>query len=174
MLLLPYENFFITSDLSKGEILERLKTLIYTENTFGIKFFNSSPNRSYTGEIDGSKFIIKRVIRNTNSFLPRISGKIERNKPGSDINIIMRLHNSVIIFMLLWCGFLGFGIIASNNTLGLNTETLIPLAMIGFMYVISMVGFKFESRKSKKDLIKLFEGKSVKKKSPETRGRYRK
>ena len=161
MKFLPTENIIYKTRLKEDEIINRLSGFIEPKKTFRFGIFSSGSAKSYEGQINGKKFKIKRIIGYRNSFLPRIDGIIEREFDGLTIKVKMRLHIFVIVFLCIWCGGVGLACIAFLtqvfNHSGFNPVALIPFGMLIFVYALTMGGFKFESRKSKKDLQNIFE-----------------
>lgn len=161
MKFLPTENITYRTKLKEEEIVKRLSEIIEPKKTFRLSILSSDSSKSYEGQINGQTFEIKRIIGYRNSFLPRINGIIERDFNGMTIKVKMRLHILVIVFLFIWCGAVGLGCLASLTRVFGNSEfnltTLIPFGMLIFVYLMTMGGFKFESKKSKKDLQTIFE-----------------
>jgi hypothetical protein len=153
MKYLPTENITFKSKLKTEEIDQRLSQLI------------SGSARKYEGEINGLDFEIKRIIDYRNSFLPRIKGVSVRDFDGATIKVKMRLHISVIVFICIWCSGVGFGLIfvLAQIIIHQTFSAVVfgPLAMLVFMYVMTMGAFKNESKRSKKDLQTLFEAEII-------------
>lgn len=75
----------------------------------------------------------------------------------------MKLHWSVFIFLLFWCLFILFTLITVfTNAEKVSAESFFPVLMLFVAYFFTMFGFKIESKKSKKDLEKMFEAKIIK------------
>lgn len=161
MRFLPVENITYKTQLKEEEIIRRISDIIEPEKIIRFGVFSSSSTKSYEGQLNGHTFDIKRIISYRNSFLPRINGIIERDFDGMTINIKMRLHILIIVFLCIWCGGVGIGCIAflikAFGSSEFNPTTLIPFGMLLFVYLLTMGAFKFESYKSKKDLQTLFE-----------------
>jgi hypothetical protein len=161
MNFLPTENITYKTKLKEEEILGRLSGFIESENSFRLTFFGSGSTKSYSGHINAGTFDIKRIINYRNSFLPRITGAIEKDFDGTTVKVKMRLHPFTIIFFFIWCGFVGLGCIAFLVEAWASSELtpgiLVHLGLLIFIYVLTMVAFKIESNKSKKDLQALFE-----------------
>ncbi len=163
MKFLPTENISFKTRLKEEEILKRLSDAIEPEKTFRAVRFGmlSGSTKPYEGQISGHTFTIRRIISYRNSFLPRINGIITNDFGRLTINVKMRLPIFVIIFLCVWCGAVGLACIAVL-TQGVRVSeshpaTLIPFSMLLFVYALTMGGFKYESRKSKKDLTALFQ-----------------
>ena len=164
MKYLPLENITYNSKLSPEEIIKVLNQNLEPYQTFRITGFGQSKkHKLFEGEISNSSFNIRRIIGYRNSFLPAISGTIEKDREGSKIIVKMRLHNLVLGFMILWFGGVIFALLAfSSSTLftgTFNKVSLIPIGMLIFGYALVLGGFKYESIKSKKCLAELFDSK---------------
>jgi hypothetical protein len=162
MKYLPFENITYKTKLDSDKILKRINEITEPQKIFrksGI--FGSTNYKPYEGYIDGMSFKITRITGYRNSFLPKIEGIIKKSFHETTVNVKMRLHPFVLIFMSIWCGGVGLGFLAVLNT-SINKGNfepiiLIPLGMLLFGYGLTTGGFKYESIKSKKYLAQLFE-----------------
>jgi len=155
---LPTENLVYHTSLSPEEVVQRLSAHTKTRRQGPTV---ASTSDRYKGSVSINTFNISRIIHSRNSFLPQIKGTIIPKAHTTEIQIRMRLAPEVIVFLAIWCGFVLFalgGLIydAIQNG-GINLFTFIPLTMILFAYVISMLGFKIESSRSQKFFQKLWE-----------------
>ena len=162
MKYLPFENITYHTKLESEEILKRINEIIEPQKTFRMTgIFGSSNHRPYEGNVNGNSFSMTRIIGYRNSFLPRINGKIEKDFRKTEVNVKMRLHPFVLVFMFVWCGGVGFGFLAflaaSIGKGAFDPAILVPLGMLLFGYGLTTGGFKYESIKSKKYLAELFE-----------------
>ena len=162
MKYLPFENITYQTKLDSEEILKRINEIIEPKKTFRMTgIFGSSDHKPYEGSVNGNSFSITRIIGYRNSFLPRIKGSIKKDFGKTVVNVKMRLHPFVLVFMFIWCGGVGLGFLAFlTSSLEKGTfepAILIPLAMLLFGYGLTTGGFKYESIKSKKYLAELFE-----------------
>jgi hypothetical protein len=161
MKYLPIENITYKTRLNEEELYRRLSNSMEPEKRLRFSFFGSSSTKTYEGKMSGQTFNMKRIIRYRNSFLPRITGIIEKDFDGLTITVKMRLHILVTVFLCFWCTGVGLASVAVLTQVISHSEfypqTMIPFGMLIFAYVITMGGFKFESNKSKKDLQALFE-----------------
>jgi len=167
MKYLPYENVIYQSKHSPEEILLKIQKVTEPKKLIRMNSFFSSDNNNkhYEGQIEGDTFKINRIIKYSNSFLPRISGFVESNQQGSRIHLKMRLHLFVKIFMCIW--FLGVGIgcitfgLQMLKTGSFDPVFVVPFGMLLFGYGLVTGGFKYESIKSKKHLATLFDAEMV-------------
>lgn len=162
MKYLPFENITYKTKLSSEEVINRIRNNIEPKRTFKITgIFGNGSHKAYEGTVNGMSFNIVRIIGYRNSFLPRIKGEIERDSFGTKINVKMRLHPFVLVFMIIWCSGVGLGFFSFlNASLKKGTfepEILIALGMLLLAYGLTTVAFKYESIKSKQYLAQLFD-----------------
>lgn len=169
---LPVEEYSILTSLSPEEVAQRLSQvtdLSRKRMQLQIPRFPQFKKTisTYTGSLSKTDFKISRNISYQNSFLPVIAGTIGSFSGKTEIRISMKLHIFVKVFMIIWLSLTGLAalgvIIVALNLLVrgrihvMNPMTLIPIGMFLFGYMLMLLPFKIESRKSKKDLNALFE-----------------
>ncbi|MFV0535899.1 MAG: hypothetical protein ACK5M3_00840 [Dysgonomonas sp.] len=145
--ILPIENITYKSSLSHNEVYNRLVSIIRTDKT-------------YIGGWTNNTFKIKRNINYRNSFLPQIKGEICREKNETLIIVKMTLPPAILVFVLFWLIFASFACVLSINTMimdGFEVFYLVPFGMLLFGYILVFTAFKYESLRSKMDLLKIFE-----------------
>ena len=162
MKFLPFENITYETSLDQNEVYQRLDEVIEPSTVFRkATIFGSTNDKPYEGSFSGNTFKIIRIIGYRNSFLPRIKGTIETSYNGTKVNVKMRLHPFVIVFMLVWFGLTGVGCFAAlANIFGnesFDSMNMRPFGMLIFGYALVTLGFKYESIKSKKFFAQLFE-----------------
>jgi hypothetical protein len=160
MKYLPFEYIVYRTDLSEQEVVIRLSSYIETKKNHFV--FKNKSIKEYEGFINGKNFEINRIIKSRNSFLPQISGSIHQNNYQTQIKVEMKLHWSVMIFLILWCLFIFFSLIFIERKI-VTFDSFIPFLMLIFAYFLTMYGFKSESKKSKEDLKKIFEAEYTRK-----------
>ena len=159
MKYLPYEHITYKTNLSEQEVLTRLSGFVEPKK-FGL---GRNYIKEYEGSIDNNSFEISRVIQYRNSFLPDINGIIQKNNNGTEIQVIMRLNLFVLIFLLFWCSISTCVFIMITLTQKkISVEFFMPLLMLIFVYALTMVCFKIESKKSKEYLRRSFEAEIIK------------
>jgi hypothetical protein len=157
MKYLPFEHLIYKTDLTEKEAIKKLSDYIEAKRSSFI--FNNKSTKEYEGFINKNSFEINRIIKNRNSFLPQIMGTIQTSNDETQIEVKMRLHWAVSGFLIFWC----LGILVSiihdilNSSEKISIEFLIPILMLVFAYLLTMYGFKSESKKAKEDLRKIFE-----------------
>lgn len=166
MSFLPYEKLTISTYLGVEEAINRLANAVDAPKSLPLTWpFGKRSDKAYEGKISGDRFKISRIINYRNSFLPIVEGKIQTDPFGSGtrIEITMRLHEVVIIFMLIWLSMVGWGAVlftlaflAEPKKIGLFA--LIPAGMFVFGCLLTIIPFKIEAAITKKFLLQLFDG----------------
>jgi len=166
MKLLPFENYFLESNLSESEIISKLQEQIEPKKYARFAFLkDKSEYKPYEGSISGSTFKINRLIRYRNAFLPMISGEVKQNGSRSRIHIKMQMMTVAVLFLVFWIFisvFIGtvFILIASDNP-GFSFAWIVPIVLLLFGYAMAIFGFSGESARSKQFLKDLFQGDEV-------------
>ncbi|WP_313092138.1 hypothetical protein [Chryseobacterium flavum] len=159
MKYLPFERITYLTNLSEQEIITRLSGFVEPRK-YG---FRRSYVKDYEGFVNEKNFEISRIIQYRNSFLPQISGIIQKNNYGTEIEVTMKLHVFVFIFLLFWCSIaIGIFIMIGSTEKKMSVEFFMPLLMLLFVYALTMIGFKVESKRSKEYLKKSFEAEIIK------------
>ncbi|CAM3062455.1 hypothetical protein DRF59_17130 [Chryseobacterium flavum] len=159
MKYLPFERITYRTNLSEQEIITRLSGFVEPRK-YG---FRRSYVKDYEGFVNEKNFEISRIIQYRNSFLPQISGIIQKNNYGTEIEVTMKLHVFVFIFLLFWCSIaIGIFIMIGSTEKKMSVEFFMPLLMLLFVYALTMIGFKVESKRSKEYLKKSFEAEIIK------------
>ncbi len=170
MKFVPFENITYQTKLSSEEIVFRidrsLRPPMGITDMFNVrKLLDERNARPYEGSVNSQFFSISRVISYKNSFLPRVKGSIVKDLNGTKINVKMRLHPLVMVFMFIWLGFTGFGFISflifSIQRGVLQPAMLMPLLMVLLGYTLMTGAFKVESLQTKEFLFNLFEAETI-------------
>tara|TARA_R110000868_G_scaffold384244_4_gene651676 strand:+ start:45 stop:572 length:528 start_codon:yes stop_codon:yes gene_type:complete len=160
MKILPIENITLVSNLRKEELLAILSENLQKKRGLRFGFTQPKNQKLFEGYLYNDSFEIQRVINYRNSFLPQISGKISTRLDKARIELKLKPHSFVLVFISLWLGGVGLGLIGS--LIGIFTQGVNPLAclplivMFGFGIGLTNFGFKTESKKAKNDLTKIF------------------
>ncbi|WP_330745640.1 hypothetical protein [Chryseobacterium sp. CP-77] len=162
MKYLPFERITYKTNLSEKEVLTRLSGFVEPKK-FGL---GKNYIKDYEGSVDNNSFEISRVIQYRNSFLPQINGKIQNGNNGTQIQVTMSLNAFVFFFLIVWCSFaliffIGVSIKAIREK-EIAVELFLPLGMLLFVYALTMVGFKSESKQAKEYLRRSFDAEIVK------------
>ncbi|MEP6794119.1 MAG: hypothetical protein ABJB16_07325 [Saprospiraceae bacterium] len=165
MNLLPFKNFSFSSKLNASEITDRLLAITEAEKFIRIPLFNDAETKMYEGQITDQNFSIRRLIKYRNSFLPRIKGEIKAVGNGTRIDVRMRLHVVIIIFVIFWCTMVGIGcfvfILLSIRDGRINPFILVPFMMLIVGYGVTVVAFNYECNKAKLDLEQIFQASAI-------------
>lgn len=162
MKYLPFERITYRTQLSEQEVITRLSGFVEPKK-FGL---GRNYLKEYEGSIHNNNFEISRVIQYRNSFLPQINGRIQKGNDGVKIEVALSLHAFVLFFLIVWCSFaliffIGVSIRAIREK-EISVELFLPLGMLLFVYVLTMAGFKSESKQSKEFLRRSFEAEIIK------------
>ncbi|TMM57907.1 hypothetical protein FEE95_00290 [Maribacter algarum] len=128
----------------------------------GMDFRLSKPKNQklFEGNYARNQFEIQRVINYRNSFLPQIKGNILPATSGSKIIAELKMHDFVLVFMLIWLGgaaLASIGTIYSILTNGIQSFfSAIPLVMLTFGAAMVYFAFKYEADKAVDELKRIF------------------
>ncbi len=158
MKLLPFDNILYKTILTEADVIKRLADVTAAETMFSLNIFECRSSKTYKGKIDNLAFKIHRITCYQNSFRPIINGVIEPADEGVIIKVKMRLHFFVLVFLLIFATGIGFSNVLKSVFVDLKLEwnSLIPLGISVIAYLVILGAYKLESRKSKKDLQKIF------------------
>ena len=159
MRFLPIENVVYKTSLKEDEIIERLSENVEPEKIFG---FGNNSAKSYRGKIIGQHFKIRRTTSHFMSknyryyFFPQINGVITNNS----ISVKMRPHTSIIVYLSVL--LVVMGLVCTGKLLYpflFDASIFIGglVAIILYLCIMTIIVFNLESRKSKKDLIEIFQ-----------------
>jgi hypothetical protein len=164
MKYLPFEKLRFESNLKEEKIRQRLADHISLK-TGRWTFRSDYDGKTYVGNLGTSDFEMSRIITQRNSFLPRIKGNFETNGSGTLITVRMRLSVFVGVFICIWMGLVGFSCLGvlisliSGSTF--KPMMLSPFGMLVFGYLLTLLSFKYESRKSIKHFEEWFEAEAI-------------
>lgn len=167
--IIPIEKLKYHSKLTKEELFIQLQTEVEIEKPFKFGDINASYSKSYIGKIYKDSFVIKRAINYRNSFLPIIKGTIKEDNNGTYIYVKMELHELIKVFMIIWCGGILLSCFATIYSLinenRADSENgifmFLPFLMLLVGILMTIIGFKTESKKSIKDMEKLLVAKLI-------------
>lgn len=123
MFFLPFEYFEIYTHLSPQEVCRRLCSVIEPWH-----WYPADINRFF-GTVYSDHFKISRKTGGGTALPPVILGKVEPDGTGSRIKITIRLDWSVVTWMILISGLMGFGI------LQMTSDALIALFPTGVFQI---------------------------------------
>ncbi|MFT3982079.1 MAG: hypothetical protein QM687_16545 [Ferruginibacter sp.] len=165
---LPFEKYTLTTKLSETAIRERLANNVQPRRGM-FSYAGDRSGRPYEGTMNGNLFTISRIIQHRNSFLPVINGEISSFLGQTEIRIRMGLDGFVKVFIILWLSFAGLACIVTSAVLIAKPAAifkndfpigmLVPFFLFIFGFLLMLLLFKYESKKSRAFLAGLFEAK---------------
>jgi hypothetical protein len=153
MWLLPYQNFYIVSQLKPDMAMQRLNENINPPplgNYFKRTFFRNTYGRIFNGSQSSNVFKIIPTTHGRNSFLPLTRCVVTDYGKGSKINIRLKLHPIIIIF----CFWILVVSLKINPIVHIDPAAY--FISVGF-YAFSLIMFKIEVKKYRKILESIFE-----------------
>ena len=150
MNLLLFRKITIVSSLTETELVSRLSEIVDLKKSSRFSFNYEDPTKLYVGQIESSRFKIYRIVKGTNSFRPIIQGNIIDNLSTRVIELKMRLHFIVVLFLLWLSGFIIYCIIKNSDS------DYSELIFIGLVLGMTIFFFNQECNKSTKDLEDIF------------------
>ncbi|SRR6266498_1886092 len=93
---IPYEKATFHSALNPSEICLRLGLVTSRASWNGW----APKEKDFVGTVHPNGFRIYRNIRNRNTYLPLLTGKISENKTGSQVDVVITLHPIAIVIMV--------------------------------------------------------------------------
>jgi hypothetical protein len=165
---LPVEDYVLTTKLSPQEVHNRIAANIEPRAGIRLSLLPRHTSKPYEGQIYNNQFTISRIIHYRNSFLPIIKGTISSYLSQTQIAITMKPHSFVLVFMLVWMGFVGLACVGilialaiKGNRLfggGFSPFAFIPFVMLVFGALLTHFAFKMESKKARLFLAYLLQG----------------
>lgn len=161
MKLLPFENITYRTKLGESEVRQIIENNIEPKDLFR-QFRSKKSDKLFEGEMYGNEFSVRRIITYRNSFLPKITGEIIDEGRERLVNVRLRLHVFVIVFLMVWfvslLSFLLFFLITQTNNEEFETiPILILLSMLIFGYGLTVGAFFYEAAKTKKIFSRLLQ-----------------
>ncbi|MBA3534031.1 MAG: hypothetical protein H0T73_19090 [Ardenticatenales bacterium] len=175
MRLLPSDSFTIETTATIPQLMEALQEHVEPKK---ILRWGWSAHKLFEGQVTEQGFNISRIIHYRNSFKPNIRGSFEAyassgnlfeaGVTGTNIKIEQKLSSFVLLFLVVWVGFMlqffffvlpGL-IVAPGGLIEGLTEVgpflLGPFGMLLFAFLIVTLAFWFEARKSRAALEEIF------------------
>jgi hypothetical protein len=153
MRLLPYQRATLVSALPPKDLMERLRS---STGKWAAPWSAGNQATIFTGSVGEDHFKLQRRINYRNSFNPQLIGRVQVQGNLTTIELTLRLHPFVAVFMGLWCGGLLLSVIAglalATGTGGLQPVLFVPMAMLVFGYVMTTGFFHVERSKALNEL----------------------
>jgi hypothetical protein len=115
-------------------------------------------SRTFQGTVTDDSFEIQRIISYRNSFLPTVRGTIQADSLGSSVSLTMRPSAFTLIFLVIWLAIAISGALASLASAPAAAQgngRLVPVALVAFVWLMTMGGFYFEAAKAERALIRI-------------------
>lgn len=158
--ILPQLEYRIDSAKSPEDIYAILNSVTVPRG----ELFCDSRDAEFTGEVNPSDFKIVREVTGRiyleNDFRPVIQGKIRVERGQTVIDIKMRLHLFVQIFLTVWFGGVGISFLSGLLTVFTKGENGVPMLLgsVGFFafgQALARIGFHFSAQYTRKILEEL-------------------
>lgn len=149
MKLLPFHRFEINSPLDRQAALAAMAAHTEDRKWFRWRWPNSANDDRFEGDVTIDGFNVCRIIGYRNSFLPVIEGQVHASGRGSRIAITMRPFVFVLVFCAVWMIVVA-GMLFSDFW-------PMALAMLAFLYAMTMGAFWFEAAKQERVLRHIFQ-----------------
>jgi len=159
---LPYENFYIDSNLDPVTAEADLAAEVGPDLEFSLySAFRQRYDSCFFGSIANGSFRFRQQINYRNPFLPMITGAIEPHSGGSRVHVQMKMHVVAMVIVGTWLGATGLATIIF--LLLRPTEDFLAYAevfflMFSFGYLITILLFRFEAPRAKKTLAAILQG----------------
>ena len=157
MLLLPFQQLTLYTQLHPDEVYRRLAAAVEPVRNF--RDHCSRDHKPYQGKINPPRFKITRVIHDRNSAVPAITGRIRSESAGSRIEVVLRLHIAVALFITIWLVVVATSavtIASDAHSRGRSPAmALVWAGIIVFVCTAMQGGFVVESRKDQRFLEEL-------------------
>jgi hypothetical protein len=152
MSLLPSERFVLDAPAAPDDVRDRLLNAVAPRRRLSIR----KPQLPFTGTVEADSFEVRPVLRYRNSFAPIARGSFASGLTGTRIEVRMRMHPAVAIFMAVWlsgaAAFFVVALIVAFRDPSRAWLPLVPLAFIAFGYGLTMLSFSFEARRMRTNL----------------------
>lgn len=162
MRFLPYQRLTLVSALPPKDLMERLRA---STGEWAASWSLVNQPKTYTGSVSEDHFKIQRQISYRNSFNPQLIGRVHVHGNLTTIELTLRLHPFVSMFMGVWCGGLLLFVIgdlgSAIRTGDMHPTLLIPMVMLVFGYGMSTVFFHVERSKAVNELSTLLQATQV-------------
>lgn len=149
--LIPYWKILLHSPLSRQPIRSELAA------THEFVSVDQRTLQLSEDPLTPAEFQLERVIVYRNSFLPRIYGRVYPLEKGSRIQIVMTLSPIAWVVMLGFVGWFAPLTGLFSHEIFYSGHGVKPAAIIGFGYLLVMLGFGLEALAARRLLKDLFQ-----------------
>lgn len=156
MEFIPYQKLTITTDLSKQEVINRLKERVGPKKR---ENFVRVDKNIFSGQVTDSEFNLTLNSDYRNSWTPGIKGTITQTNGNTELTVTLKSNSFVIaftvIFTMIGLTMLIYETINFNN---LSDFDWAPLLFILFPCGLCWFGFNLDAEKAIDGLIKVTKG----------------
>lgn len=150
MKLLPFTRLAFETDLSRDEVVHRIKSSIRPLRPWWYLRFGRQSG--FEGRLSPNGFKLRRIIRYWNSFLPIAYGRFV-DQPGgrTRIEVVLTLHPAVAVFCVFWTTGVVVGLVGTIVQWWRSGEAnamAAPFGMLVFFYLLVMIGWGTEVRRA--------------------------
>ncbi|MCA9927988.1 MAG: hypothetical protein KC419_05910 [Anaerolineales bacterium] len=155
MLLIPYTQFTLNVYRPAADVEAELAARVKPRSLIRARwvFSKIDPTVPFEGTVENGRFNINRIINYKNSFLPIMTGEMKDELDVTRVQVAMRLHYFVLIFLILWvlifAGVFGVGSVqAGENFIKFPVSAIMLVAI----YVFTMIFFNMEANNARRFL----------------------
>jgi hypothetical protein len=156
MKFIPYDMFYLKSNLSLKEVLERINENIFLGTDF-LGFYEPTV-KLYHGSVKKNQFTVKRIPKGSfeRNHGVVILGKVFNSSTGTVVKVRLRLNIILMIFLIAWLTGVAFGtirlIVRMIHEHQFHAEIFQCLLMFAIGFIIPILLLKVEGRKVKEFL----------------------
>jgi len=156
MEFIPYQRLTIATDLSKDEVVSRLRNKIGPTKR---ENFVRVDKNIFSGQLVGDRFELSLITDYRNSWTPEITGTILESDKSTDLAVTLRSNIFVIVFTAVFMFFgLSMLIYEIFNLRDSHDFDWMTLMFIIFPYGLCWFGFNLDADRSIDGLIKITKG----------------
>lgn len=157
--LVPFLRITISTQLTATEVNNRINCLLKADNAFRTKYYPEIKISSYDGDYRNTSIEMVRHTWYNNSFKPVIRGTVNTVNDSCSIELRLRLHLLVMIFVIFFLSItlIGGSVLAILSLSKNWGYAVLPLMMGLLMYSFMQIAFALECRVVQREMMRLFE-----------------
>lgn len=153
--LLPYHRFEFASPHAREAALAGLQVHVEPVKLFRMRWPSAANDEKFEGQITQDNIRVRRVLGYNNSFAPESHIVVHPAARGSRVEVTMRPHPFVFVFIAVWClGISGVVMAAGREAIAAALVALLGVAAM--VYVIVLAAFWYEASKQERTLRRIF------------------
>ena len=137
-------RFEVRTEAPLEVVIQRLRAISRKGNVYK----RGMPGTLFVGVVEDERFSLRRAIRYSNSFLPKLRGRLVSTESGTRVEVWMHPFVLTTVFMAGWLGFTGWAAIFARMALGSSRWG--PGMMFVFGVTLASASFTIEARKAEK------------------------